>query len=44
MKKEYFNPEIIFVNFESDFILTASVVVGTTQPGDETIDGSDLFA
>ncbi len=44
MLKEYANPEIEIINFDEDSILTNSVVVGdTTLPGEERIDGSDLF-
>ena len=44
MKKEYVNPEIFINNFDEDPIFTASVVVGVTpQPGDEEVDGSDIF-
>ncbi len=44
MKREYNNPEIYIIDFDNTLILTASVVVGGTLPGDEVVDGSDLFA
>jgi len=44
MFKEYVNPEIEIINFDECNILTDSIVVGnTTLPGEEIIDGSDLF-
>ena len=44
MLKEYVNPEIEIINFDEESILTSSAVVGnTTMPGEERVDGSDLF-
>ena len=44
MLKEYVNPEIEIINFDEESILTSSAVVGnTTIPGEERVDGSDLF-
>ena len=44
MKILYDSPEINIININSELILTASVVVGgDSQPGDEVIDGSDIF-
>lgn len=44
MKNKYISPEIDIIIFNDDSILTASVVVGNTpQPGDQEIDGSDIF-
>ncbi len=44
MKQNYVNPEIEIVIFNDEPILTESVVVGNTpQPGEERVDGSDIF-
>ena len=44
MLKEYENPDIVIIYFDNEDILTGSVVVGNTyQPGEERVDGSDIF-
>lgn len=45
MKQTYVNPEMDIIIFNDETILTASDVVGNTpQPGEERVDGSDIFA
>ena len=44
MNKKYINPEIEIIYFDENSIVTASIAVGdTTLPGEEIIDGSDIF-
>ena len=44
MKNEYVIPKIEIVSFDEETILTASSVVGgTTLPGEERVDGSEIF-
>ena len=44
MKQTYANPEMEIIVFNEETIFTASVVVGNTpQPGEERVDGSDIF-
>ena len=44
MNKEYINPEIEIVLFNEETILMESVVVGNNYlPGEERVDGSDIF-
>ena len=44
MKKIYEHPEIDIINFSEEPILTASIIVGGDyQPGEERVDGSDIF-
>ncbi len=44
MKTKYVNPEIEIIIFSDESILTASVIVGGDfQPGEERVDGSDIF-
>lgn len=44
MNKNYVDPEINIIYFDEESILSASVTVGNNyQPGEERVDGSDIF-